>query len=98
MMNSSIGTRRVPRTDASSTSAPTAYSGGSASPAGDEDPRFPPIVPRLRICGEPTVRDAIASPGKPVAELADDPRVAHARADPDPPVLRAPSAKVPPRA
>ena len=47
----------------SSTSAPLAYSGGSASPAGDEDPRFPPIVPRLRICGEPTVRDAIASPG-----------------------------------
>ena len=54
---------RAPRTDAISTSAPLAYSGGSASPAGDEDPRFPPIVPRLRICGEPTVRDAIASPG-----------------------------------
>jgi hypothetical protein len=50
-------------TDASSTSAPLVYSGGNASPAGDADPRCPPIVARLRICGEPTVRDAIASPG-----------------------------------
>ena len=62
-MKSSIGTLLVPRVEASSTSAPDAYSGGSASPAGEEEPRFPPIVPRLRICGEPTVRDAIASPG-----------------------------------
>ena len=38
-------------------------SGGSASPAGDAVPRLPPIVPRLRICGEPTVRDAAASAG-----------------------------------
>jgi hypothetical protein len=60
---SSIGTRRSPRADASSTDAPAAYRGGSASPAGEEDPRFPPIVPRLRICGDPTVRAAIASPG-----------------------------------
>ena len=97
-MNSSTGTRREPRTDASSTSAPPAYSGGSASPAGEEDPRFPPIVPRLRICGEPTVRDAIASPGSAVAELVDHARVGDARADPDPPVLRAPSAKARPRA
>ena len=44
-------------------SAPLAYRGGSASPAGDDEPTFPPIVPRLRICGEPTVREAIASPG-----------------------------------
>ena len=62
-MNSSIGSRRVPRVEASSTSAPDAYSGGSASPAGEEEPRLPPIVPRLRICGEPTVREAIARPG-----------------------------------
>ena len=55
--------RRAPRTDSTSTSAPLAYSGGSASPAGEDEPRLPPIVPRLRICGEPTVRDAIASPG-----------------------------------
>jgi hypothetical protein len=61
--NRSIGTRRVPRTDASSTTAPAASSGGWASPAGDADPRFPPTVPRLRICGEPTVRDAWARPG-----------------------------------
>ena len=25
---------------------------------------MPPIVPRLRICGEPTVREAAASPGR----------------------------------
>ena len=36
-------------------------------------PRLPPTVPRLRICGEPTVRDAIARPGQPVAELGDQP-------------------------
>ena len=63
VMNSPIGTRRVPRVLASSTSAPDAYSGGSASPAGEEEPRLPPIVPRLRICGEPTVREAAARPG-----------------------------------
>ena len=34
-----------------------------ASPAGEAAPRLPPTVPRLRICGEPTVRDAIARPG-----------------------------------
>ena len=57
------GTSRVPRTDASSTSASPASSGGCASPAGEADPRFPPTVPRLRICGDPTVREAMASPG-----------------------------------
>ena len=61
--NSAIGTRRVPRVDASSTSVSDANSGGRPSPAGDEVPRLPPTVPRLRICGEPTVREAIASPG-----------------------------------
>ena len=61
--NSSSGIRRAPRTLATSTSAPSTSSGGSASPAGDAVPRFPPIVPRLRICGEPTVRDASASAG-----------------------------------
>ena len=61
--NSAIGTRRVPRTDAHSTSAPSTTSGGSASPAGEAVPRLPPIVPRLRICGEPTVRAASASAG-----------------------------------
>ena len=54
-------------------SAPAASSGGCASPAGEAEPRLPPTVPRLRICGEPTVRDAIASPGSRVAELVDDP-------------------------
>ena len=62
--NSPTGIRRVPAVDASSTSASDANSGGSASPAGDEVPRLPPTVPRLRICGEPTVREAIASPGR----------------------------------
>ena len=37
---------------------------GAASPAGDEVPRLPPIVPRFRICGEPTVREASASAGR----------------------------------
>jgi hypothetical protein len=35
-----------------------AASTGSASPAGDALPRLPPTVPRLRICGDPTVREA----------------------------------------
>ena len=46
-----------------STTAPAASSGGCASPAGEAEPRLPPTVPRLRICGEPTVRDASARPG-----------------------------------
>ena len=31
---------------------------GTGSPAGDAVPRLPPTVPRLRICGDPTDRDA----------------------------------------
>ena len=64
------GSRRVPRTLASSTSARSTSSGGSASPAGEAVPRLPPIVPRLRICGEPTVREASASAGRAVARPA----------------------------
>ncbi len=63
-MNSVSGSVRVPVLLASSTRASAAYSGGSASPAGEDEPTLPPIVPRLRICGEPTVRDAIARPGR----------------------------------
>ena len=37
---------------------PAPTSTGSVSPAGDAVPRLPPIVPALRICGEPTVRAA----------------------------------------
>ena len=62
---------------------PAASSGGCASPAGDAAPRLPPTVPRLRICGDPTVREAIASPGSSVAELVDDPRVGDPGAQPD---------------
>ena len=62
-MKSEIGTRRVPSVEAISTSASEAYRGGSASPAGEELPMLPPIVQRLRIWGEPTVREALASPG-----------------------------------
>ena len=61
--NSCTGMRRLPPMEATSTSASPANSGGSPSPAGDDVPRLPPTVPRLRICGEPTVREAIASPG-----------------------------------
>ena len=42
---------------------------------------MPPIVPRLRICGEPTVRDAAARPGSRVAQLVDRARVGDAGAD-----------------
>src|SRR5207247_417084 len=51
------------------TSASYAASTGSASPAGLAVPRFPPTVPRLRICGEPTVRDACTSAGNIVRRL-----------------------------
>ena len=61
--NSLTGTRLLPDADASSTSASDASKGGCASPAGEAEPRLPPTVPRLRICGEPTVRDAMARPG-----------------------------------
>ncbi len=62
--NSSTGISRVPRAaDSTSTTASAASSGGCASPAGEAEPRLPPTVPRIRICGEPTVRDAIARPG-----------------------------------
>ena len=61
--NSLIGMSLVPPTDTASTTVSQASSGGWASPAGEAEPRLPPTVPRLRICGEPTVREAIASPG-----------------------------------
>ncbi len=61
--NAATGTRRLPRTEMHSTSAPSTTSGGIASPAGDAVPRLPPIVPRFRICGEPTVREASARAG-----------------------------------
>ncbi len=79
--NSSSGIRRAPRTLATSTSAPSTSSGGSASPAGDAVPRFPPIVPRLRICGEPTVRDASASAG---SASASSPLIASVYVSPAP--------------
>jgi hypothetical protein len=50
--------------DSTSTVAPATSSGGRASPAGEAVARLPASVPRLRICGEPTVREAIASPGR----------------------------------
>ena len=65
--NASAGISRVPRAaDSTSITAPAASSGGWASPAGDAEPRLPPTVPRIRICGEPTVRDAMARPGSSV--------------------------------
>ncbi len=71
---------RTPRTEAASTTAPVASNGGWASPAGDAVPRLPATVARLRICGEPTVREAIARPGHSRAELVDDAAVRDARA------------------
>ncbi len=68
--------RRVPAsTERSSISAPAASSGGWQSPAGEAAPRLPPIVPRLRICGEPTVRAASARPGNDSRELAQELKV-----------------------
>jgi len=58
-----MGIRLLPREEAASTTAPEASRTGWVSPAGDAEPRFPPSVPRLRICGEPTVREAMARPG-----------------------------------
>ena len=52
---------RGPRRPRPSRPGPAAPDG--MSPAGDAEPRLPPIEPRLRICGEPMVRAAIASPG-----------------------------------
>ena len=66
--NSPSGMRRSPRTLAISTRRSSTSSGGNASPAGDAVPRLPPSVPRLRICGEPTVRDASASAGSSSAK------------------------------
>ena len=67
-------------------------SGGSASPAGEAVPRLPPIVPRLRICGEPTVREASASAGQERGELRTH-RVAvgEAGAEPNAAVLARPA-------
>ena len=62
--SSSTGTSRSPDRLAISTRASSATSTGSVSPAGDAVARFPPTVPALRICGEPTVRAAAASAGE----------------------------------
>ena len=59
-----IGMLRLRCNEATSTSAPAAMRGGWQSPAGEAEPRLPPIVPRLRIGGEPTVRAARANPGR----------------------------------
>ncbi len=78
---SSSRMRRSPRTLATSISALSTRRGGSASPAGEAVPRFPPSVPRLRICGEPTVREASASAG---SASAISPRIASAYVSPAP--------------
>src|SRR5439155_9350032 len=60
--NSFHGTARVaPPARTRTISASYAANTGSASPAGDAVPRLPPTVPRLRIWGDPTVREACAS-------------------------------------
>ncbi len=63
VMNSCSGSVRSPPRPARTTSASRAASSGSVSPAGLAVPTLPPIVPALRICGEPTVRAAAARAG-----------------------------------
>ena len=70
MKKSAIAIVRRPVLDATSNVAPSATSTGNVSPAGDAVPRLPPIVPALRIWGEPTVRAAYASAGEPEHRLA----------------------------
>ena len=67
VMNSRTGMVRTPAADASVTVASSAASTGNASPAGEQVPRLPASVPALRICGDPTVREASASAGENVA-------------------------------
>ena len=65
-MKSFQGTLRgAPSAAISTMSASNAASVGRASPAGEQVPRLPPTVPRLRICGEPTVRAACRSGTSP---------------------------------
>lgn len=62
--NSAAGIIRIPRAaDSASMTASPASSGGWASPAGRRGAEVAAAVPRLRICGDPTVRDAWARPG-----------------------------------
>ena len=79
---------RAARRSRRSTSAPATSSGGSASPAGDAVPRLPPIVPRLRICGDPTVRDASARAGSAGELGVHRLRVRQPRAEPHRPFSR----------
>jgi hypothetical protein len=67
--NSVTGIARSPSAPASTTRASSATSTGSESPAGLAVPRLPPIVPALRICGEPIVRAAAASAGRTSASF-----------------------------
>ena len=93
--NSATGTRRVPRTDATSTTASEANSGGSPSPAGDDGAEVPadrPAVADLRRPDGPA-RDREAR--QAVAELGDQPRVGHAGADAQPAVLGRPLGQLP---
>ena len=63
--NSFQGTVRVALALRRMMPASYAASTGSASPAGEAVPRLPPTVPRLRIWGEPTEREACTSATKP---------------------------------
>ena len=84
----------MPRTDASSTSAPAATSEHSASPLGDAVPTLPPSVPRLRICAEPVARDAATRAGSRSLSSCDDLGVRQARAEPHAPVAGLPAAEL----
>ena len=67
VMKSPNAILRSPLLDLSTIVASSAASTGSASPAGEHVPRFPPIVAVFRICGEPIVRAASCSAGEPTS-------------------------------
>jgi hypothetical protein len=81
-MNSVNGHASFAATERSTMVASRAASTGNVSPAGELVAMFPPTVPVLRICGDPTVLAASRSAAEP-GILAQHPRVGDAGAHPD---------------
>jgi hypothetical protein len=69
--NSRMGTSRRADTEATSTIASATKRGGTVSAAGEALARFPPSVPRLRICGPPITAQARGNAGAADATSAE---------------------------